>query len=30
LLQPGDHVRFAPIDEERYLAVQQELDGTHE
>lgn len=29
LLQPGDHVRFAPIDEEHYLAMKQELDGTH-
>lgn len=27
LLQPGDHVRFAPIDEARYLAMKQELSA---
>jgi inhibitor of KinA len=26
LLQPGDHVHFAPIDEARYLAIERQLD----
>jgi KipI family sensor histidine kinase inhibitor len=29
LLQPGDHVKFAPIDAERYAAMTRALDGEH-